>query len=243
MPTVLVTRPSHQQTRFIQLCQQNGYETLCLPLIRIEPRDTDESSWKKHITDPHTAWIFTSRNAVEHSPITSQPAGSVFAMGASTARVLEQRNFTVAIEPNVPFNSEALIDQLALFAARQAVVVTGVGGRAYLTKELRGMNWDVTEIACYERIPETHSTTDVHHALANADLLSLTSIESMDVLVDLAKPLDLDWQHKPIFVNSQRAITAARTAGFSGYIGVASPAGDIGQINAITAWLDTPKND
>lgn len=237
MPTVLVTRPSHQQTRFIELCQQNGYDSLCLPLIKIEPRSTDVSAWRNQLSDPQTAWIFTSRNAVEHSPITTQPQGSFFAMGASTARALEAHGHTVAVEPDVPFNSEALIEQLKTVSANKAVVVTGVGGRAYLAKELRAMGWQVTEIACYERIPETHTTVDVESALVTADLLSLTSIESMDVLIELAKPLSVAWKHKPLFVNSGRAIDAARQAGFTGDISVAIPAGDMGQIQAINNWV------
>lgn len=237
MPTVLVTRPRHQQEHFISLCQSLGLETHLLPLLRILQRDVDNELWQPHIDVPNTAWIFTSRNAVEYCPFNSNPIGPVFAMGASTAQALTLSGRTLAAIPEVPFNSEALVEQLRHANANSAVVVTGVGGRAYLGKELRSMNWKVSEVRCYQRIAEEHTKKTISAALNTADILSLTSIESMDALLSLAQHENTSWQTKPLVVNSERAVIAAKEAGFSGDIVTAVPAGDQGQIEAIKALL------
>ena len=238
MPTVLVTRPRHQQLRFIELCTSLGLKTHTLPLLRILPKDVDNNLWQSQFNNPSIAWIFTSRNAVEHCPFDSNPEGSIFAMGESTAQALTSSGRTLSANPQVPFNSEALVKQLASVNAKSAVVVTGVGGRAYLGKELRSMDWQVTEVRCYQRIAEEHSERSVTEALTAADILSLTSIESMDVLLKLAQHETTDWQTKPLVVNSERAVVAAKKSGFTGDIHIAYPAGDAGQIEAIEKLLD-----
>lgn len=238
MPTVLVTRPKHQQANFLALCQAHGLSTHSLPLIGITPRSVNTELWQSKLLQPNTAWIFTSRNAVEHCPFDSQPNGPVFAMGASTARTLENTGRTLAVEPEVPFNSEALVEQLKRANANSAVVVTGIGGRAYLGRELRSMNWAVTEVACYERYPEIHSEEALSSAVNTADILSLTSIESMDALCQQSGNMESSWKSKPLIVNSARAIEAARTSGFTGVIKAAVPAGDQGQMTAILDVLN-----
>lgn len=233
MPTVLVTRPQHLQAHFISLCQSLGLNTHSLPLLRILPTKVDHNLWQPHLTGDNTAWIFTSRNAVEHCPFDSNPSGPVFAMGASTAQALRLTGRTLAAEPEVPFNSEALVKQLRHANANSAVVITGIGGRGYLGKELKSMDWTVTEVRCYKRVAETHSKRSVTDALNAADILSLTSIESMDALLEMSQHDNSNWQTKPVVVNSERAVTAAKAAGFTGDIHTAIPAGDQGQIEAI----------
>lgn len=237
MTTVLVTRPKHQQERFIQLCHTLGVNTLSLPLLKIIKRTVTPEHWQAPFTDSNTAWIFTSKNAVLHCPFNDSPTGPVFAMGASTAQALEQAGHTLAAVPDTPFNSEALVNQLKTKQASHAVVVTGIGGRAYLARKLRAMNWTVTEIPCYERLPETLNTEAVHKAVKECDILSLTSIESMDVLLDKTQQLNPEWKTKPLIVNSERAIPAAREVGFTGRIEIAVPAGDDGQIAALKILL------
>ena len=237
MPTVLVTRPQHQQEHFITLCHELGLKIHSLPLLRILPKKTNDKLWQPNLENPNTAWIFTSRNAVVHCPFDSNPKGPVFAMGASTADALTLSGRTLAARPQVPFNSEALVKQLRQVNANSAVVITGVGGRTYLGEELRSMNWTVIEVRCYERLPEIHTKQSVSEALNAVNIVSLTSIESMDVLLALAKHEITDWKTKPLVVNSERAAIAAEEAGFNGGIYTAIPAGDHGQIKEIKRIL------
>jgi len=237
MKTVLVTRPKHQQQRFIDLCRNLGVRTVSLPLLKMVERKVPQMLWQTPFNDQHTAWVFTSKNAVMHCPFKQKPTGPVFAMGSSTASTLESQGYTLAATPQTPFDSEALIDQLKNANAHSAVVVTGIGGRTYLANELRSMGWTVTSIPCYERLPETWDIKVVERALNQCDILSLTSIESMDVLIDIAKGIDHSWKSKPIIVNSARAVPAARQAGFTGEILVAVPAGDDGQIATLKTLI------
>ncbi len=237
MTTVLVTRPKHQQERFISLCRSLGVNTCSLPLLQIVERTVPFELWEKSFHDKNSAWIFTSKNAVLHSPFSNSPDGPVFAMGASTAQALEEAGHKLAAMPDTPFNSEALVNQLKTCNARHALVVTGVGGRAYLAKELRLLKWTVTELPCYERLPETFTDEAVTDAVNACDILSLTSIESMDVLINSSEHIDNQWKSKPLIVNSTRAVPAARKAGFTGTIKVAVPAGDDGQIAALKNLL------
>ena len=172
-----------------------------------------------------------------YCPFKESPVGPLFAMGSSTATALEEAGHTLAAIPDTPFNSEALVSQLKTVNANSAVVVTGIGGRTYLANELRSMNWAVTEIPCYERIPEDLNTDVVQQALNACDVLSLTSIESMDALIEKTRTLNDEWKSKPLIVNSTRAVPAARDAGFTGDIRVAVPAGDEGQIEALRGML------
>jgi len=233
MTTVLVTRPRHQQARFLQLCADEGFKTQSLPLLNIQAVTVDDSLWVDRADDPYTAWVYTSANAVEHSPVTQLVAGSVFAMGASTSAALKKKDIKVAEEPDYPFNSEALVAQLRARNIKTVVVVTGIGGRAYLAAALEALGCEVIRVACYERLPVEHAPSTIENALRAADILSLTSIESMDSLLLQAKSLELKWMDKPMVVNSHRAKTAAESAGFTGPIHVAYPAGDDGQILAL----------
>lgn len=237
MTTVLVTRPRHQQERFINLCHALGVKTVSLPLLKMVEHKVSDSLWQTQFKDANTAWIFTSKNAVLYCPFEESPAGPLFAMGSSTAAALEDAGHILAAVPETPFNSEALVSQLKTVNARSAVVVTGIGGRTYLANELRSMNWSVTEIPCYERIPEDFEPDAVKQALDACDVLSLTSIESMDVLIEATKGLSIEWKSKPLIVNSTRAVPAARDAGFTGEIKVAVPAGDDGQIEVLRGML------
>jgi len=252
MRTVLVSRPRHQQKHFVDLCQAIGLATVSLPLLSIKAIKVDDAHWQPHLNKPDVAWIFTSRNAVLHCPFNDVPVGPVFAMGASTMQALEASGRSVAIAPEVPFDSEALIAQLREYNIKDAVVVTGVGGRAWLADTLKSMNWSVVRLDCYQRLPVVHAPHTVIGALNASDVLSLTSIESMDALFvsvakakefmqtrPLAPKLDDAWQEKPLIVNSQRAVDAAREAKFTGPILVAVPAGDAGQIQALESWLAT----
>ena len=198
MTTVLVTRPRHQQERFINLCHELGVKTVSLPLLKMVERKVSDEHWQPHFNDANTAWIFTSKNAVLYCPFKESPVGPLFAMGSSTATALEEAGHTLAAIPDTPFNSEALVSQLKTVNANSAVVVTGIGGRTYLANELRSMNWAVTEIPCYERIPEDLNTDVVQQALNACDVLSLTSIESMDALIEKTRTLNDEWKSKPL---------------------------------------------
>jgi len=237
MTTVLVTRPRHQQHRFIKLCHSLDVKTVSLPLLKMVEHPVTPKLWQPSFQDTNTAWIFTSKNAVLYCPFTESPAGPIFAMGSSTATALEDAGHKLADKPDTPFNSEALVAQLKTANAHSAVVITGIGGRTYLANELRSMNWTVTEVPCYERIPESHNIEDIKNAINKCDILSLTSIESMDVLIEASKDINNEWKSKPIIVNSERAIAAARQSGFTGSILVAVPAGDDGQIAALKTLL------
>jgi len=240
MATVLVTRPSHQQHSFIKRCHELGLGTCSLPLLSIDALSVDTRNWQSEFENPNTAWIFTSRNAVLHAPFSNNPTGPVFAMGASTSAALKDTGRSVAVEPQVPFNSEALVEQMRIYTASKAIVVTGRGGRAYLGKQLLKLGWSVSVLECYARVPVQHSAADIDAALQQSDVLSLTSIESMDALLAQAKTnKPTNWHNKPIIVNSERARIAALEAGFTGAIYTAVPAGDDGQIEALKTWQAT----
>ena len=107
-------------------------------------------------------------------------------MGSSTAAALTSSGHRLAVIPEAPFNSEVLVEQLRLAKTSSAAVVTGLG-RAYSGKELHDMKWRVTEVRCYERVVELHDEQTLTDVLNTADILSLTSIESMDTPLKLTK--------------------------------------------------------
>lgn len=239
---VLVTRPKHQQSQFLQLCKQAGFDTLSLPCIDILPVASDLS-----LDDVKQAdlIIFTSRNAVDFAntllPLPWKNA-NVYAIGRATERALTKAGQPVVTAPLEPYNSEAFITWYETQAKpNNVLIVKGVGGRDQIETRLQSDNVSVNVKAVYKRVTPVVSDAERHRIFCETPphVVSVTSDDVLRNLVNLAGPEYAHVLHGTyLVVNSERCANLAVRLGFDHKPRVASPPGDEGQLTAISALLN-----
>lgn len=239
-PRVLVTRPKHQQSNFIQLCTEANIETVSLPCIDILPVECT-------ITSANVAQaeliFFTSRNAVEfaHAQLPLPWSANVFAVGRATERALTKLNQTLVHPPIAPYNSEAFLNwHESQPAINSALIVKGLGGRDLIEKQLsaKGVNVDIKSV--YKRITPVVSDAQRHRVFIETppQIISVTSDVVLRNLVNIAgKEFAAQLHATPLVVNSERCAQLAVKLGFDLAPIVANPPGDAGQLEAIQKHL------
>ena len=186
--------------------------------------------------------MFTSRNAVIHAhkqlplPWLNK---SVHAVGPSTARSLSEFKQAIEFDPEPPFNSEAYLHQLSSKPPQKILIVKGAGGRDLIASELNSKGWEVQTVDVYRRNLPDFSPEDISNAFRtpHPQIISITSNETLENLVTLAKD---HWdliKDLPIVVNSQRCQDLANSLGFTQQALVANQAGDEGQLELFRQWL------
>lgn len=152
---VIVTRPAHQAQSLVTALQGQGFNAQSIPLLTIEPLQFDIPN------APVDGWIFISPNAVEHfahrlsSSIGALLSGkSVYAIGESTARYLQQKGVAKVIYPQIS-NSESLLalDPLESVQNQRIILVCGVGGRDTIETTLTKRGAQVDRLEVYQRQP------------------------------------------------------------------------------------------
>ncbi|MGA0335137.1 MAG: uroporphyrinogen-III synthase, partial [Luminiphilus sp.] len=91
MTTVVLTRAASDSQRLAALLGEQGFKTLCLPLMTLAPLTPQE---RPDLPEPSDIWIFISANAVTFglpllAPLLHRETGTtVVAVGAKTREVL-----------------------------------------------------------------------------------------------------------------------------------------------------------
>lgn len=238
---VLVTRPKHQQSNFISLCNSAGLEAVSMPCIDIVSVDSDLSH--NHITNAELI-LFTSRNAVEFAnkllPFPWANA-KVYAIGQATERALVRFGQALAHPPIAPYTSEAFIQwQDTQATVKTALVIKGIGGRDLVESHLQSKNVNVEVKAVYERITPVVSETERQRIFVESppDIISVTSDVGLRNLVNIAGSEYSNVIHSAqLVVNSNRCAETALRLGFDDNPVVANPPGDEGQLKAIIECL------
>ncbi len=117
---ILITRPAHQAEKLCHLIEANHGESICLPTIEIVPLILEKFAIESTLTN--TDWfIFTSTNAVrcycsllDDVKMRELKTKSCFAIGQATAKALISKGLSVDLTPSDGYNSEAMLDLLAL---------------------------------------------------------------------------------------------------------------------------------
>lgn len=237
---ILVTRPLGQHGDFIAGLQAEGLTVAHLPCIDIVPvRDhwptDDPLSHADHV-------LFTSVNAVAQAdrlrPLPWDGV-AVLAIGSATADALSRHGQPLAFLPQSPFDSEAMLQQLDTVRPGRLCLIKGVGGRNLLSTALAERGWQVQVLDIYRRVLPAPSEQERVRLLSapTPDLISVTSNEILQNLVQLAGEQLAVLQRLPLIVNSERAIELARDLGFQQRPLVARPPGDAGQLACVRLWL------
>jgi len=256
-PRILVTRPTHQQSNFVEACKDRGWQPVCLATIVVEAitrgltaeeADTWHSITQREL-DSSPDWVlFTSRNAVEQMQSVAPPPwqeGSnrpkILAIGPATLNALQQHGQHADSLPVAPYTSEAFCHWALQQRPRphKILVIKGVGGRTEIVEQLTKHGIHVSAIDVYRRARPTWSEEQLENVFnPMPDIVAATSNEGLNNLLALTGEL---WvtklQRCQLVVNSQRMAAHARNSGFQGNIDVADPPGDEGQIAAIERLL------
>ncbi len=238
---ILITRPSGQEKNLVEHCEALGLSVRHLPCIDIKPIQVPDIELDKILQADCV--LFTSQNAVVHAHSLKPfpwPDLQIHAIGRTTADALHTLGQDVHLQPEEPYNSESYLRQLNIVDTQRLVIVKGEGGRQLIQQQLSGAGWSVQTIDVYKRSLPCMDKNVITNCLQNPvpDIISITSNESLTNLQSLAQEYWPSLLGASLVVNSQRAKSLAESLGFTSRIEVASPAGDEGQVRAISRLLN-----
>ncbi|MGQ0622010.1 MAG: uroporphyrinogen-III synthase [Panacagrimonas sp.] len=224
---VLVTRPEGQSANLLALLDARGAIVLPLPLHRIEAwGDAELHRCTLAAARGFDGWIFTSANAVRQfaslSPAVSPSQWPAFyAIGAATARALEECGHPDAQLAPAGNTSEALLDLPALCEpyGQRWLICTGAGGRDVLATTLAARGARVERLELYLRVPIDHPAETLTTALDQAEAVIVTSGEGLQRLYDLAPAASrVRLLACPLVAPSARVLEQARRLGFTSMV-------------------------
>lgn len=237
--TILVTRPEPRTTQLCERIRQHGGEALALPAVAIEPLPAEPA-------DAPDMVVFLSVHAVAHGVhlVQQAPGLKVAAIGRATAAALAEAGLPAQIVPDAGFTSEALLAHPALASesSLNVLIVRGEGGRQVLPQAFAEKGWQVTVREVYRRIRPAVAAQDIaaieqHWSEAGIDAVTLTSVETMQNLIELltARGREL-LASTAVVAPSERILEAARAAGLAGTGILAAAADDDSLIGALARW-------
>jgi len=238
---VLITRPKHQQSNFLSICEEAGLDTITLPCLDILPV---ECSIDENLIKNAELIFFTSRNAVEFAhanlPLPWRDA-PVYAIGRATERVLCKLGQKLVHPPVEPYTSEAFLEWYATQSPiKSALIIKGLGGRDLIETHLQSAGVEVTVKPVYKRVTPVVSDAERRRVFVDTPphIISITSDDVLRNLVNIAGPDYANVLHATqLVVNSQRCADLAVRLGFDHSPKIAHPPGDLGQIAAIKDCL------
>lgn len=244
--TVLVTRPGSQAGSLSEALEAQGFLVRQVPVMEIVPlQDSTRIEHCFAALDQFAGIIVVSVNAAEqslawfsryHPPL----AVMFFAVGQSTAGYLQERLFggkaREVIYPASQMDSEGLLALPALqpsqVAGKRFLILRGMGGRELIADTLRSRGAEVTACELYRRICPPNGK-QLQEGIADADIIVVNSVESLENLLALAGPtFDAGQCTKRLVVPGERVGAAARKTGFR-HIICSANATDTAVIDAI----------
>lgn len=220
---VLVTRPRHQSEQLINALEAKGHSAALWPLLDIEPVIYTNMKRQNVIEKLQCAdkLIVVSANASNLAlPLLlaciETDSDKLFAIGPSTAKVIEQEGYKAKI-PEGEYNSESLLELPAFshIENQKIIVLCGKGGRDYLEQRLREKGAQVERVELYTRvlIPDNKIDTRV---LSKPDVLTAMSGDTAAALDGVLVSSGLkDWKNIPLIVPGKRVAGIAFEKGFT----------------------------
>lgn len=252
---VLVTRPAHQAEKLCDGIESAGGHAYRLPTISIEASDRTEQLKAQTLLanlQDNDLLIFISANAVQFSQAllgkkTDWPAIQTAVIGRATAQTFET---TFASRPDFmpsgDSNSEALLDlpSMQQMQGRRVIIIRGEAGRTLLGDSLQQRGAEVHYANVYRRsLPMIDIAAQSDSLRENVDVITATSIESLQNLVQLLGANMLKWLHeRPLFLLHPRQKDAAQAMGFKNIAAVADETSDAALLSAIINWRQQTKH-
>jgi len=216
-----------------------GHQALLFPTLKIEALKGSP------LKERYDAVIFISANAVEYGlealSSLDHRHDKIFAVGAATAKKLNDYGFKVDAFPQTKASSESLLamPEVSELSDKDILIFRGKGGRETLREGL-GKNNIVEYIEVYERtqckIVAFHQTSLTQFLQSDQGVITITSVENLSTLMAMVEKIDVDAlesiKQYPLAVLSERIKTYAQSVGFN-KIEVAPQTNDEGLIQAI----------
>ena len=245
---VVVTRPARQAAALADRIRQAGGRPLLFPLLAITgPADPEALRPLLERLPDTDLLIFVSPNAVRYGleqlaaygglPVNSRLA----CVGQGTARALEQlAGRAPDLLPAAGDDSEALLalPTLQQVDGLQVAIFRGQGGREQLAETLRARGAQVGYAEVYRRVRPDNDPEQLLGPLRQGaiDIISVTSGEALDNLIEFGAPELETLQRTPLVVFHQRIADAARRRGFHGPLRICDQPGDDGLLETLRRW-------
>ena len=243
---IVLTRPAGQSDALAARIRAAGGEVLMLPLLAIAPpQHALEAEDFRAMLSRADEVIFISPNAVRMAlqlvPAQDWPgACGLVAVGAGTARVLQEAGLERARAPAEGADSEAVLamPEFQSPLGRHMLLVRGEGGRELLAQTLIERGAVVEHAVVYRRVAMPPDVAALQQW--GASVWVITSSEALRVLLDAARDdADLAWLHQQHFVFAHPRI--ARQAAMLGLNhGMMAPSPEDGAVFA--ALVDYARN-
>lgn len=225
--TILVTRPEPQGDALCRLISAHGGRAISFPTIAFAPPpDPDAFQRALSLLDEQDWLIFISPQAVYASiphirktwpqlPETVKFA----AVGAGTARALQEAGYNIAVHPDTDWSSAGVLDlpEFRLVSGKKIAIIRGAGGREILDKTLAERGAHILPVLAYERVlPDV----DVNQYLelfkkGTINRIVCTSYEGVRNLKILLGETGWPYlQTVPVIVVSERIKSLAHDLGF-----------------------------
>lgn len=248
MKALLITRPRGQARPLARAAQQTGWQTVCLPLFEVSNigSEADRREALEARADAHW-WIFTSVNAVAAARRAAPERWArCAAIGAATARALDEAGHPVGAMPEESYSTEALLalPEFQEVAEQHIVIVGNETARPALREQLTERGARVESLPVYRLETIEHDAATVAESVHDAGIAVLTSASAADRLWALADaPTRRRLAHMPLVVPSERVADHCKRHGMSGPHAVAQPMSNAALLAAADTLPIMHKND
>lgn len=248
MKALLITRPRGQARPLARAAQQAGWQSIYLPLFAVANIGSDaERREALEARADADWWIFTSVNAVAAAR-RAAPArwARCAAIGAATARALDEAGHPVAAMPEESYATEGLLalPDFQEVSGQHIVIVGNETARPALREQLDARGARVEAVAVYRLESIAHSQAEVAEAVHSAGVTVLTSASAADRLWELADaPTRRRLAQMPLVVPSERVGEHCTSHGMSGPHAVAQPMSNAALLAAADTLPTMHKND
>jgi uroporphyrinogen-III synthase len=244
---VLVTRPEHQAMPLCRLLEAQGALALRLPALEIKTYG-ERRVLAAHIgaLANYDLIIFTSANAVRFgaSLLDEKRDLQLAAIGAATARALNQAGYRVAFTPGETPNSEGLLEhpRLQRLSGHRILMIKGKEGRQLLQQELTRRGADVVAAEVYQRVPTQPGAQRLQDlqrrfAAGEVQVITATSLSiGVALLQMVSEELRREFERVPWLVPGERVATALREQGLRAPLLLSESAEDQDLLSALLRW-------
>lgn len=236
---ILLTRPLNQVKSLEKLINESGHQAFLFPTLRIEALNS--LPLKEH----YDVVIFISVNAVKYGLKVLRSLdhchNKIFAVGAATAKKLNNYGFKVDAFPQTKASSESLLamPKVKELLDKDILIFRGKGGRETLRENL-GRSNAVEYIEVYERtqckVVPFHQASLTQFLQNDRGVITITSVENLSALMLMVEKIDIKMSQSikqyPLVVLSDRIKTYAKLVGFN-QVEVAPQINDKGLVQAI----------
>jgi uroporphyrinogen-III synthase len=247
---ILVTRPEHQAMPLCRLLEAQGAQTVRLAALEIRALGERRAlSAQIGALESFDLIIFTSANAVRFgAPLLDQKRDlQLAAIGAATARALNQAGYRVAFTPGETPNSEGLLahPRLEHLSGHRILLIKGSEGRQLLQQELTRRGADVVNADVYQRVPASASAARLQSlreqfAAGAVHVITATSLAIGIALLQMVpEELRAEFERVPWLVPGERVAAALREQGLRAPLLLADSAEDQDLVAALARWRST----